>query len=141
MSRIQIPRNFRLLEELEREEKGISGNGHVSFGLVDATDSSLSDWMCTILGPVDTPFENGIYSLRLHAGPTYPESPPNIIFISRINIPFVNQCNGQVIPSKLNCLKEWKPSNTIEHILKEIRKEMQSSANRKLPQPAEGSTF
>jgi hypothetical protein len=39
-----IPRNFKLLEELEKSEKG-HGDMSISFGLVDSGDTFLSD--CT----------------------------------------------------------------------------------------------
>jgi ubiquitin-conjugating enzyme E2 variant len=46
-----IPRNFKLLEELEKSEKGI-GDMSISFGLQDPGDTFLSDWNGGILGPV-----------------------------------------------------------------------------------------
>jgi len=46
-----IPRNFKLLEELEKSEKG-HGDMSISFGLVDSGDTFLSDWNGGILGPV-----------------------------------------------------------------------------------------
>ena len=46
-----VPRNFKLLEELEKSEKG-HGDMSISFGLVDSADTFLSDWNGGILGPV-----------------------------------------------------------------------------------------
>lgn len=45
-----MPRNFKLLEELEKSEKG-HGDMSISFGLVDSGDTFLTDWNGGILGP------------------------------------------------------------------------------------------
>jgi ubiquitin-conjugating enzyme E2 variant len=77
----------------------------------------------------------------MHCGPEYPDKPPAIQFISQVNLPCVNPNNGIVDPSQLPCLAQWKRENTMETILIELRRYMASSQNKKIPQPAEGSTY
>ncbi|KAF8877877.1 UBC-like protein [Infundibulicybe gibba] len=136
----KVPRNFRLLEELEKGEKGI-GDGSCSYGLEDGDDIMMSNWNGTIIGPGHTVHENRIYSLKITCGDLYPDTPPEIQFISRVNLPFVDPTNGKVNPSKLPALASWTRNNSLESLLVDIRKEMASFNNRKLPQPPEGSTF
>eukprot|EP00123_Amoebidium_parasiticum_P000701 comp11571_c0_seq1/m.6048 comp11571_c0_seq1/g.6048 ORF comp11571_c0_seq1/g.6048 comp11571_c0_seq1/m.6048 type:complete len:140 (-) comp11571_c0_seq1:180-599(-) len=139
MANVVVPRNFRLLEELEKGEKGI-GDGSVSYGMANQDDIMMSDWNGTILGPPRSQYENRIYSLKIHCGDKYPEQPPVVTFITRANLTFLD-ANGRVIPSMLPVLAQWSRRNTLEDVLVNIRQCMVNKDNVKLKQPPEGTNF
>ncbi|CAM8883865.1 unnamed protein product [Rhodiola kirilowii] len=85
-----VPRSFKLLEELERGEKGI-GDGSVSFGMDDADDTYMQSWTGTIIGPSNTVQEGRIYQLKLFCSKEYPNKRPSARFQSRVNMSCVNQ--------------------------------------------------
>ncbi|CAN3355421.1 ubiquitin-conjugating enzyme variant Mms2p [Diutina catenulata] len=133
----KIPRNFKLLEELEKGEKGL-GAESVTYGLVNQDDNTMTYWNGTILGPPHSSYENRIYSLTIVCDETYPEKSPRVRFLTKINLPCVDD-EGNVV--NLDVLQNWKRSYSMETVLLELRMAMASPANKKLPQPKEGSTY
>lgn len=81
-------------------------------------DDDLFTWVAIILGPEDTPYEDGTFSLVLMFDETYPQKPPNIKFISEMFHPNI-YTNGELC---LDMLKNrWSPSYDILGILISIQ--------------------
>ena len=91
-----MPRTFRLYEELEKAEHAKLTDQSVSYGLDKGDDKSFTHWNGTIIGPPGTNFDMRIYMLSIECGENYPAIAPKIKFNSKINIPCVNQSNGEV---------------------------------------------
>ena len=124
-----VPRTFRLLAESEKE-----GNGLVTYGLKDPHDNTFTFWNGSIL------LDDGrFYELQLECDQNYPQKPPKVKFITKINIPFVDQ-SGWIKPGSLNILKNWNRDCTLESYLMDIRKELKSNLS-KYKQPPEGSKY
>eukprot|EP00977_Amphora_coffeiformis_P008484 scaffold1918_cov154-Amphora_coffeaeformis.AAC.21 len=135
-----VPRNFKLLEELEKSEKG-HGDMSISFGLVDSGDTFLTDWNGGILGPPGTQYADRFFELRLHCPDNYPAVPPVVKFVSKINMNCVDSKTGTVNLNKLSAMRNWNRNMGMEQVLQSIRMEMCSDQNRRLRQPADGATF
>eukprot|EP00347_Sterkiella_histriomuscorum_P000481 403375690 len=134
-----VPRTFRLYEELEKGEKGQLGDQSVSYGLARGEDVTFTDWNGTIIGPANTNYDNRIYFLTIKCGQNYPNQAPEVHFMSKINMPCVNQSTGKVEPTKFGVFAQWNSSYSMEKILIGLKNEM--ILHKKLQQPADGDMF
>ena len=103
----------RLQRELLEIEKDTPVN--CSAGLVSQND--LFTWQANIIGPTETPYEGGMFNLKILFPCDYPFKPPKITFETRIYHPNINS-NGGIC---LDILKDqWSPALSITKVLLSI---------------------
>mmetsp|Transcript_10363 Transcript_10363/g.15008 ORF Transcript_10363/g.15008 Transcript_10363/m.15008 type:complete len:153 (-) Transcript_10363:272-730(-) len=152
MALYAVPRSFALRQELEFAEKGVGesksdpNKGFISFGLgaVGETgfdkpedySTQLNDWSGTIIGPQSTHLGDRIFSVKITPGKDYPARPPQVKFLTKINMPCVDQQTGDVSPT---WYPKWNSNNNIYDFLVSLRNEMVAAS--KLPQPPAGSEY
>ena len=80
-------------------------------------DADIFSWNAYIIGPTNTPYENGLFKLNITFTEEYPFKAPNIKFITKIYHPNINN-SGEIC---LDILKNnWSPALTIVKILLSI---------------------
>ena len=105
------PRIKRIHKEIEKMEKDAPSN--CSAGPTNPDNIEL--WEGTIIGPTDSPFENGIFKVEIKFPNDYPFSPPKIKFVTPLYHPNVDK-HGNIC---LDILKSgaWSPALTLPKVL------------------------
>lgn len=110
---MSTPAKRRLLKDFNEIQK-INCTGIFAQPL----EEDLLTWTAIILGPDNTPFENGTFSLVLTFDEGYPQHPPEVTFISEMFHPNIYP-NGDLC---LDILKSrWSPSYDVQGVLLSIQ--------------------
>ena len=80
-------------------------------------EDNIFNWESIIIGPENTPYENGVFKLSINFSDTYPFKPPKVKFLTKIYHPNINKY-GSICLDILN--KNWSPALTISKLLLSI---------------------
>ncbi|KAJ1619877.1 ubiquitin-conjugating enzyme/RWD-like protein [Pavlovales sp. CCMP2436] len=106
--------NLRLLSDLKAVRltppEGVSAS--------PVSDENLYVWNATIFGPDDSPWEGGVYTMRITFGEQYPDKPPRVRFCCEMFHP-------NIYPDGTLCMDliqdNWSPIYSVSSILTAIR--------------------
>lgn len=86
----------------------------VNFSIAPLGGGNIFNWLGIIFGPSDTPYEGGVFYLRIQLPPDYPFKPPRISFVTKVYHP--NVASNGVIRAHEPC-NGWTPALTMPLIL------------------------
>lgn len=85
---------------------------------VGVNDDDFSIIFADIEGPAGTPYENGVFRMKLILSRDFPHSPPKGYFLTKIFHPNIAN-NGEICVNTLK--KDWNPSLGLRHVLIVVR--------------------
>ncbi|GAB5360895.1 hypothetical protein AAMO2058_000667000 [Amorphochlora amoebiformis] len=95
-----------------RKAKAKKAKNDDSIVLMPSREGNLFDWKAFVKGPPDSPYEGGVFELRLQVPQQYPLKPPRVHFKTKVCHPNVLFKTGEIC---LDILKDaWTPVWTLE---------------------------
>ena len=105
------PKKYNILR-INKELSYLDKNPHKN--CIICPINNIFNWSAIIIGPNDSPFQEGIFNLNIEFPHNYPFYPPQIIFLTKIYHPNISS-SGNIC---LDILKEkWTPALNINTIL------------------------
>ena len=104
-------------KRIERELKDLTKEPIANVSAGPKSSDEVFLWDATIIGPGDSPYQGGIFKLKIEFPSDYPFKPPKINFITKIYHPNINS-EGNICLDTLST--NWSPVLTISKVLLSI---------------------
>ena len=116
------------LMQIQKEFKEISLNPTASIGFSVGLpdDNNYFEWRCTLMGPQDSPYKGGLFYLKVLFPYDYPQSKPEVRFITpiyHVNVNHEQKYGEDVDPLGHVCIStinNWKPNLTMKQVFVDI---------------------
>uniref|UniRef100_A0A0D6QXV8 E2 ubiquitin-conjugating enzyme n=1 Tax=Araucaria cunninghamii TaxID=56994 RepID=A0A0D6QXV8_ARACU len=107
----------KVIKEIAKELRSLDETPPEGIKVV-LNEDSFSTIFADIEGPAGTPYENGVFRMKLVLTPDFPHSPPKGYFVTKIFHPNIAN-NGEICVNTLK--KDWRPNLGLRHVLLVIR--------------------
>ncbi|CAL0322873.1 unnamed protein product [Lupinus luteus] len=106
-----------VIKQLAKELKNLDESPPEGIKVV-VNDDDFSTIFADIDGPAWTPYENGVFRMKLLLSRDFPHSPPKGFFLTKIFHPNI-ATNGEICVNTLK--KDWNPTLGLRHVLIVVR--------------------
>ncbi|XP_054790154.1 ubiquitin-conjugating enzyme E2 22-like [Prosopis cineraria] len=106
-----------VIKQLAKELKNLDDSPPEGIKVV-VNDDDFSTIYADIDGPAGTPYENGVFRMKLLLSHDFPHSPPKGYFLTKIFHPNI-ATNGEICVNTLK--KDWNPTLGLRHVLIVVR--------------------
>lgn len=81
---------------------------------VEFSEENLTEVRAELDGPSGTPYEGGVFKMKLLLGGDFPNAPPKGYFLTKTFHPNISE-NGEICVNVLK--KDWRPELGVRHVL------------------------
>ena len=100
----------RIIQEMER----LKSSKLITIKKAERIGSSDLQWKIVFDGPEETPYEDGIFTLKLIFPENYPKKGPEALFLTKMFHPNIRESDQHVCISLLN---NWNETTSVEFII------------------------
>eukprot|EP00252_Welwitschia_mirabilis_P016125 TRINITY_DN35644_c0_g1_i1.p1 TRINITY_DN35644_c0_g1~~TRINITY_DN35644_c0_g1_i1.p1 ORF type:complete len:243 (+),score=53.30 TRINITY_DN35644_c0_g1_i1:215-943(+) len=107
----------KVIKELARELRSLDETPPDGIKVL-VNDDSFTTIFADIEGPAGTPYEGGVFRMKLVLTVDFPNSPPRGYFVTKIFHPNISN-SGEICVNTLK--KDWRPNFGLRHVLLVVR--------------------
>lgn len=106
-----------VIRQLAKELKNLDQSPPEGIRVI-VNDDDFTSICADIDGPGGTPYENGVFRMKLVLSRDFPQSPPKGFFVTKIFHPNISS-SGEICVNTLK--KDWNPTHGLRHVLLVVR--------------------
>ena len=115
-------------QKIAEEFKDINRNpmANIGFSVGLPNESNVFEWRCTLMGPSDSPYKNGLFYIKVLFPDNYPTGKPEVRFITpiyHVNVNHVQNYGDEIDPLFHVCIStinNWKPTYNMMQVFIDI---------------------